>query len=333
APGSDSGRRGVGGAGEGLERPSPARAPLLLNFAAVYVIWGSTYLAIRYAVADLPPFLLAGTRFLTAGLILYLWSRARGVERPTRANWRAALLVGIPLLAGGNGGVVWAEQRVASGLTALLVATVPLWMVLLEWLGGGVRPTARVVLGLVIGFAGLGVLVGPSELLGGGGADPLGALALVGASIAWAVGSIVARRVALPSSALLGTGMEMVAGGAVMLVIGVAAGELRGFEAGAVGASSWAGLLYLIVFGSLVGFTAYTWLLRNVDVARVSTYAYVNPIVAVLLGWALADEPVTARTLVAAGVIVAGVVVLTTGRKRPGFVRPETAPARAALER
>ena len=196
-----------------MESGRAPRGLVVMNFAAVYLVWGSTYLAIRYAVETIPPFLMAGTRFLISGAILYLWTRSRGEARPVRANWRAAAIIGFFLLVGGNGGVVWAEQRVPSGLTALLVASVPLWVVLLEWAGGAQRPTGRVWLGIAIGFVGLGILVGPSEVLGGNSVDGWGAAALVGASVTWAIGSVASRRVDLPRSPLLGTGMEMLTGG------------------------------------------------------------------------------------------------------------------------
>ena len=286
-------------------------------FAAVYLVWGSTYLAILFAIETLPPFLMAGARFLVSGAALYAWARARGAPRPTRANWRATAVVGAFLLVGGNGGVTWAEQRVPSGLAALLVATVPLWMVLLDWWrGGGGRPTGRTWAGIAVGFLGLGILVGPAELLGGGAADPLGAGVLVLASVLWAVGSVYSGRAALPDSPLQATGMEMLAGGAMLAVLGSAAGEWGRLDPGAVSPRSLLALAYLIVFGAGVGFTAYIWLLRHVEVAKVSTYAYVNPVVAVFLGWLLAGEQVTARTLAAAAVIVVAVAFITSSSRK-----------------
>lgn len=306
------------------ENQRPGRAPILLAFASVYLVWGSTYLAIYYAIQTLPPFLMAGTRFLVAGGAMYLWARLRGGERPTAGHWRGAAIVGAFLLLGGNGGVVWAELRVPSGLAALLVATVPLWMVMVEWGGGGLRPTPRIVAGLAVGFLGLGLLIGPVDLLGGGAVDLLGAGVLVVASLSWAIGSVVSRKLVLPSSPILGTGMQMLAGGALLSLLGLVTGEAGSLDPAGFSGRSIAALLYLIVFGSFVGFTSYVWLLRHVEVAKVATYAYVNPLVAVFLGWLLASEPLTPRTLVAAGVIVAGVVFITTGR-RAGMQRPETA--------
>jgi drug/metabolite transporter (DMT)-like permease len=307
-----------------------SRAKVYIAFALVYVIWGSTYLAILFAVETLPPFLMAGARFLIAGALMYAWTRLVGrTGRPRRVEWKGAAIVGAFLLLGGNGGVVWAEQRVSSGLAALLVATVPLWMVLLEWGGGGKRPTGRVVTGIAIGFIGLGILIGPAEILGGAAADGVGALVLVLAAFSWAVGSVASRHVALPPSPLLGTGMQMLAGGALLLLLGSVSGEWSRLDLAAAAPRSLWAFGYLIVFGSLVGFTAYVWLLKNVEIAKVATYAYVNPVVAVLLGWALAGEELSARIGVSALVIVAGVAFITSGRTRPAMERPETAPTTA----
>lgn len=303
----------------------PSTGRVVAAFVAIYLIWGSTYLGIRYAIETLPPFLMASARFLVAGAILYGWTRLRGAPRPALAHWLATAIIGALLLLGGNGAVVWAEQRVASGAAALLVATLPLWMVLLEWARpGGARPAGQVVAGLLVGFCGLTLLIGPGEL-GGGGIDPVGASALLFGSLAWAAGSIYARGATLPSSALQATAMEMLAGGAFLLFAGLVAGEGATLNLGAVSGRSLLALLYLILFGSLIGFTAYIWLLGVASPARVSTYAYVNPVVAVLLGWAFADEPLTPRMLLAAAVIVGSVAVITLTRgagKRTTRSRP-----------
>ncbi len=291
-------------------------------FAAIYVVWGSTYLAIRFAIETLPPFLMAGVRFLAAGAILYTWTRLRGTPAPAARHWRSAAIVGGLLLLGGNGGVVWSEQRVASGLAALLVATVPLWVVGFEalGLGGAVAghrlPAPRVLVGVGLGLLGVALLVGPGRIAGGPGADPLGAGVLVLASMSWAAGSLYSRRAALPASPFLATAMEMLAGGALLTLAGIATGEVGRLDLAAASARSLAAFGYLVGMGSLVGFTAYIWLLRVERPARVATYAYVNPVVAMLLGWALADEPLSARTLLAAAVIVAAVVAITTARAR-----------------
>ncbi len=301
----------------GGHRPEPSRARLITAFAAVYLLWGSTFLAIRFAVATLPPFLMAGTRHLVAGAVLYPLARLRSSERPTPANWLAATLMGALLLTVGNGGVSWAEQYVPSGVTALLVATVSLWMVLLDWLRpGGARPTWRVVVGLVLGFAGLAFLVGP-KWTGSGRVDPLGAIVLLVASFSWATGSVFSRRLQLPRAPLLGTAMQCLAGGALLIFCGLLFGQGAALHWEAVSLRSVLALCYLIIFGSLLGFSAYTWLLRVAPPARVATYAYVNPVVAMFLGWVLAGERLTLRTLAAAAVIIAAVVLVISSRQRP----------------
>ncbi len=295
---------------------APSRGLVLTAYAALYVIWGSTYLAIRYAVATLPPFIMAGTRFLLAGAILVLWAKWRHGARATKSNWRAAAIAGTLLLAGGNGAVVWAEQRVPSGLAALLVAAMPLWMVLAEWVRpGGRRPRTGVAAGIVVGMSGLILLVGPRSL-GGTRIDPVGAAALLFGSLSWAIGSLYSRHADLPANPIFATGLEMLGGGAALIIAAIVAGEWSHFEPSHATAASLGGFLYLVVFGSLIGFTAFAWLLRVSTPAKVSTYAFVNPVVAVLLGWAIAHEPVGPRTIVAAVIIVGAVALITlTGGK------------------
>jgi drug/metabolite transporter (DMT)-like permease len=295
-----------------------SRWHVVAALAAVYVVWGSTYLAIHFAIETLPPFLMGGVRFFVAGGALYAWARLRGAPRPTRRHWASAAVVGGLLLLGGNGGVAWAEQLIPSGTAALLVSTVPLWMALLDWLRpGGIRPRLAVICGLVLGFVGVAVLVGPGALRAGAGhVAPLGAAVVLVAAFCWATGSIYSRTANMPASPLLSTGLEMLAGGAMMVVAGLALGEGAQFNLAHISARSGLALGYLIVFGSLVAFTAYIWLLRSTTTAVASTYAYVNPVVAVFLGWAFASEPLTARTLVAAAIIVAGVLVITTAQAR-----------------
>lgn len=296
---------------------APPRGLLVLAFLAVYLIWGSTYLAIRFAIETIPPLLMAAARNLLAGAVLFAWARRRAPSPPTARQWRATALVGGLLLLGGNGAVVWAEQRVPSGLTALLVALVPIWMVLLDWWRqGGTQPGARVFVGLALGLAGMVVLVGPETFLGGTPVDHLGAAVLVVGTLSWAIGSLASRSADLPSSPLLATAMEMVAGGGLLLAAGTARGEWPLLHLGAVSMRSAFSLGYLVVFGSLVAFTAYVWLLRVTTPARVSTYAFVNPAVAVVLGWALAGEPLVPRTILATTVIVAAVAVITWSPRR-----------------
>jgi drug/metabolite transporter (DMT)-like permease len=297
--------------------PDFSCARLVAAFAVVYFIWGSTYLAIRLAIATIPPLMMAGVRFLIAGTLLYSWMRLHKAPPPARIHWRSAAVVGGLMLMGGNGGVTWSEQRVPSGLAALLIATVPLWMAILEALRrGGTRPTRRITLGLGLGFAGIALLIGPVNLAGGERIDPMGAGVLLFAALSWACGSLYSRRAQLPAAALLGTAMEMLAGGALLLLAGALSGEWQHLDLAAITPASLLALGYLVVMGSLLGFTAYLWLLRNTTPARASTYAYVNPVVAVFLGWALAAEPLTWQTLLAAGVIVAAVVIINTGQAR-----------------
>ena len=307
---------------ERAEAP-PSRAMILLAFAAVYVIWGSTYLGILYAIETMPPFLMAGSRFIIAGGIMLLASRLRGEDRAapagatSRGVWTALAIVGGLLFVGGNGGVVWAEQRVPSGLTALLVSMAPVFIVLMEWLRrDGKRPTRGVIAGLVLGALGMGILVGPDQLAGGARTDVLGATVLIVASMSWAAGSLYARYATLPSAPLFVSGGQMVTGGLLMLLLGLVVGEASGFSFAQISTRSWIAYVYLITFGSLVGFTAYSWLLKKVSPAKASTYAYVNPLVAVFLGWAIAGEAVSARTLLAAAVIVGGVAMITIAKAR-----------------
>ncbi|HKR08371.1 MAG TPA: EamA family transporter [Gemmatimonadaceae bacterium] len=292
-----------------------SRSQILAAFASIYVIWGSTYLAIRYAVQTIPPFLMGGLRFVISGALLYAWSRYRGAARPSKIHWRNAIIAGGFLLVGGNGAVVWAEQFVPSGMTALLVSILPFWLVIIEWVRPPQRrPAAAVLIGLIIGFIGIIVLVGPGNLGGHGDVRPIGAVVLILGSLSWAIGSFFSRDADLPQSGLLTTGMEMLGGGALMLVVGALSGELSHFQINHVSAASAIGLLYLVTFGSLLGFTSYIWLLDKVSPARLGTYAYVNPIVAVVLGWAIAGERLSFRTGIAAAIVICAVALITTAR-------------------
>lgn len=292
-----------------------SRSEIIAAFISIYIIWGATYLAIRYAVETLPPFLMAGTRFLVSGILLYIWARYRGAAKPTRIHWRNATIAGAFLLLGGNGAVVWAEQSVPSGLTALLVSILPFWLVIIEWIRPhGKRPSAAVILGLVLGFVGIVVLVGPGNVGGQGDVRPLGALVLILGSLSWAIGSFWSRDAKLPDSGLLTTGIEMLTGGALLFIAAAVTGEFTNFHVRDVSRASGVGLLYLITFGSLIGFTSYIWLLDKVSAARLGTYAYVNPVVAVILGWAIAGERLSVRTAVAAAIVICAVIIITTSR-------------------
>lgn len=295
--------------------PASASHPtlVLLSFAAVYILWGSTFYAIRVGIESFPPFLFAGMRHLTVGLFFYPIFRATTREKPAFSQWRTAFLVGLLLLMLGNGIVSWAEQIVPSGIAALLVATVSLWMVLVDWLRpGGSRPAPRVIAGFLLGFAGMALLVGPKHLGNSERINPLGAFALIGASLAWAAGSIYSRHRLLPRSPLLGVGMQTLCGGAVLCLFAAATGETRHFHFAEVTLRSWLALLYLVIFGSALGFSAYVYILKHSSATRVATYAFVNPVVALFLGWFLAAEPLSLRTLLASGVILTAVLLVIT---------------------
>ena len=268
---------------------------------------------------------MGGVRFLISGAVLYLFMQSRGMERPTLTQARNAAIVGAFLIVGGNGGVVWAEQFVPSGMTALLVAILPFWMVLIDWIRpGGKRPSAAVMIGLVIGLAGLVILIGPSALnpsaasaaaaSRGDGVVLGGAIVLILASLSWAIGSVYSQQAPMPQSAFVATGIEMLAGGAIMFLVGAFSGELAALDVAAITTKSWLAFAYLTTIGSLVGFTAYIWLLKVEPPSRVATYAYVNPVVAVFLGWALAGEDLSLRTAIAAAIIIAAVAIITTAR-------------------
>jgi drug/metabolite transporter (DMT)-like permease len=288
------------------------RSQILIAFAAVYVIWGSTYLAIRFAIETLPPFLMVGTRFLAAGGIMYIWLRARGAAAPKAVHWRSAAILGILMPVLGTGVVVWAEEKVPSGIAALLVSIGALWMVLLQWWRpGGKRPSSWVLAGVALGLAGLWLLVNP------GGDGKHGNLFVEGmlllAALSWAIGSLYSKRAVHPKSRVLGTAMEMIVAGAVLIAVGLVTGEASHFAIGAPSARAWMALLYLITFGSIIAYTAYVWLLGVVNATLVSTYAFVNPVVAVFLGWAFASEPLNGRTIAAAAIIVGAVALITVG--------------------
>ena len=295
----------------------PALWSLVFAFAMVYVIWGSTYLAIALAIKTIPPLMMAGVRFMLAGGMMYIWLRRRGAPAPTLVQWRSAFIVGGCLFLVANGMICIAEQTVPSGLTALLVATVPLWMTMLDWLVcRGPRPTIRTALGLGLGVAGIYVLVNPSSFIG----RPIqigGAAAIMVSCLSWAAGSLYSRRAPLPQSVFLATGMELFAGGALLAIASAFRGEWAGFDVRAVSFTSVAAMIYLMTLGSIVAFSAYIWLLNKVSPAAVSTYAFVNPAVAMLLGWMFAREPLTGRSLLAAGLIIAAVVMITLRRAAP----------------
>jgi drug/metabolite transporter (DMT)-like permease len=307
----------------------PSRLSLTLAFASIYLIWGSTYLGIRVAVETMPPFLMASARFALAGSFLFVWLRYRGAERPTRRQWRDAAIVGTLLLLGGNGSVAWAEQFVPSGITALIIGASPLFMVLTEWAWpGGSRPSAGIWFALLIGFGGVAWLAAPWE----SGADALplaGVAAILGGSICWSIGSIYSRHAPSSGSPFMAAALQMLAGSAALALAAVLHGDWWSLELAAISDRSWTAFAYLTVAGSLIGFSTFVWLLKHTTPARVATYAYVNPVVAVFLGWLLLAEPVGPRTFVASATIVAAVAIITT---RQTAAKSAPAPRGAAGE-
>jgi drug/metabolite transporter (DMT)-like permease len=301
----------------------------VLAFAAVYLIWGSTYLAIRVAVATLPPFLMAGVRFLSAGLVLYGVLRLRGVRAPSLAEWRHAAVAGVLMLSLGNGLVSWAEQSVASNQAALLIAGVPLYVALLEWwMPNGRRPARLLLVGIGLGFAGMLLLVMQNEVAG---TDPVGIGILVLAGLAWAIGTLYARHGKHHPHALMSAAAQMLAGGWFLLVFAFLRGDAALFAVSALSLQSGLALAYLTVFGSLIAFSAYGWLVVVSTPSRLSTAAYVNPLIAVILGWLVLGESLTPRAMLGGVLILGAVVLMTLGsRRRPRALQPEEAPAEAS---
>jgi len=290
-------------------------------FATVYVIWGSTYLGIRYAVESIPPFLMAATRHLLAGVLLFVFARVRGAANPSAAEWRDATIAGVLMLVVGNGGVTWAEQLIPSGVTALLVALVPIWMVIFDWLRPrGTRPGPLVVIGLLTGFAGVTTLA-HKQINGAGSSYGLGVAALMASSICWAFGSVFNRTARKPASPFLGVAMQMITGGTVLLVLATGRGEMKQFSFERMTALSFGAWLYLTIAGSLIAYTAYVWLLHATTPARVATYAYVNPLIAVLLGCTIGHEAFSHELFLAGALIIVAVVLVLRG----GSVKPTVA--------
>jgi drug/metabolite transporter (DMT)-like permease len=301
---------------------------LFLSFAAVYILWGSTFFAIRIGIESFPPFILAGTRHLFVGLVFYPLFRCVTREKPTAGQWQTAIITGCLLLLVGNGTVSWAEQFVPSGIAALLVATVSLWMVLIDWLRpGGVRPAPRVIAGFLLGFAGMALLVGPKHLGGSERINPFGAFALILASLGWAEGSIYTRHHPIPRSPLLGVAMQTISGGTALWLMAFITGEFSTFHPAQISLRSWLALLYLIVFGSALGYSAYVYILKHSTAVRVSTYAFVNPVVALLLGRFLGAEALSLRTFLASAVILTAVLLVITAPHKDPRQAEEAIPA------
>jgi drug/metabolite transporter (DMT)-like permease len=308
---------------------------IIVAFAALYLIWGSTYLGIRFAIETIPPFLMAGTRFLIAGLIMYAIAWSQGIGRSSWANWRTSLIIGACLLLGGNGGVTISEKYIDSGLAAVVVAVVPIYIVVIGWATGmAPRPTPIVWLGLVGGFVGVGILFGPAlRFSSSDGSRPaIGMSILLVSSFIWSAGSLYSRAAKHAASPFLTAAQQMICGGVLLLLTGVLTGELRRFYPESMSILSVASFAYLVIIGAVVGYTAYIWLLRHCDPAKVATYAYVNPIVAVLLGAVFAGETLSMRTLVAASLIIGSVALVITAQQLMGRIEPQISAAIAPAD-
>ncbi len=294
-----------------------SRFAVIAGMLVIYVVWGSTYLAIRWGVETMPPFLMAGSRFLLAGGILYGWLRVNGAPRPQAADWKSALFLGALLLLGGNGLVTWAEQWLPSGVAALIITTTPLWMLLFEWLVfRGTRPRAIVWIGIALGFAGVAILIRP-QLNDGGTAHVWAVLAMCAAPVTWSLGSLCSQRARRLDPPLLNTALQMLSGGGLMFAAGLLFGEAGRFDPSAVSTRSWLSFAYLVTFGSLLAFTTYMWLLRVARPSVISTYAYVNPLVAVILGAAIGGETLTTNVGLATVLILSAVALIALRRGRP----------------
>jgi drug/metabolite transporter (DMT)-like permease len=308
---------------------------IIVAFAALYLIWGSTYLGIRFAIETIPPFLMAGTRFLIAGLIMYAIAWSQGIGRSSWANWRTSLIIGACLLLGGNGGVTISEKYIDSGLAAVVVAVVPIYIVVIGWATGmAPRPTPIVWLGLVGGFVGVGILFGPAlRFSSSDGSHPaIGMSILLVSSFIWSAGSLYSRAAKHAASPFLTAAQQMICGGILLLLTGALTGELRRFYPESMSILSVASFAYLVIIGAVVGYTAYIWLLRHCDPAKVATYAYVNPIVAVLLGAVFAGETLSMRTLVAASLIIGSVALVITAQQLMGRIEPQISAAIAPAD-
>lgn len=312
---------------------TPSRGLIIAGFLAVYLIWGSTYLGIAFAIETIPPFAMASIRFLLAGSVLFAIAKINGVPNPTRREWRSTAILGALLLFVANSGLVWAEKHIASGLVALLVAIVPLWMVLFDWMWGGSRPTRAVIIGVIIGFGGIIFLIGPEQIFDKNADTNLVAtLVVVMCSVSWSIGSIYSRHATLPKNSTMTTAAEMLSGGVFIGLLALVHGDWGQLDLAEISFKSGASLVYLAVFGSIVAFSAYVWILKVSTPARVATYAYVNPVVALFLGWAFADEEITPRTFVAAGIILGAVFIITVYRNRKPPTRVEMS-EKAVLEK
>ena len=300
------------------------RTRILLAFAAVYVLWGSTYLFIKYAIETIPPFMLGASRFVVSGGILYALARWRGAPKPTPVELRLAAITGVLMLGLGNGGVMLAEKTVPSGAVALIVSSVPIWVVLIDWLRPkGVRPRKTMFAGLALGVVGMIILIGPRAIVGEGNIDEIGTLILLVGSVSWSIGTLMTRWSTRPGSPLVFAALQMLAASAAMAIMSLVTGDWREFSWSGMSGLSTFSFWYLVIAGSIIGYTAYVYLLGVVSAAKASTYAYVNPIIAVVLGWLFANEPLGARTILAAAVILGGVAIITGSQSSPGTTTGE----------
>ena len=293
------------------------RSKIWLALIALYIVWGSTYLGMKVAIETIPPFFHASVRFLISGIILVVWQRAAGQEMPTRKQWRSTAIIGSLLLLGGNGMIAWAEQFIPSGIAALIIGSIPMFLVVAEAVRpGGMKPSWQAVLGLLIGFSGIFILVGPSNISGSTTKlNPFGVAALLSACLFWTIGSIYSKTADLPKSSLMTTGAQMLMGSISLFIVSVLTGELSRWDPAGISMRSIYGLIYLILIGSLIGFASYGWLLQNAPISLVATYAYVNPIVAVLLGSWLAAEKLEPHIWLATAIIIGSVVFINRKNK------------------
>ena len=299
---------------EAITRPPTWK--ILLAFATIYLVWGSTFFAIRVGVREVPPFLLAAMRFLVAGMVLYAWARSRGVSAPTGAEWRGAIMLAVLIFVMDYGGVFWAERRVPSGIAAVMLATIPVFMAISEILIVKTqRLTGRLAIALLLGISGVAVLVNHSSALGDAAIDGVGACVLLLAAVSWSIASALSRKLPSPSVKTMSSAAQMCVGGALLTIVAASVGEFHEFHPAAISAKAWFALAYLIVPGSIVGFTAYVWLLHHESPTKVGTYAYVNPIVAVLVGYFLGGETIGVRTIAGTALVLVSVIVITTAPK------------------
>lgn len=325
-----------------MSQPAAVRAPsrwlVIAAFAAIYVIWGSSYIGNRIAIESIPPFMMSGGRMLFAGLLLIAYARIQRVPMPTRLEWKNAVVLGAVLFMINNGAIIWAQaEGLPSGITSLMIATVPMWIVLFGWWRTRQRPSWAVLIGVVVGFIGIALLLNPGEA---GGFNPLVALVVVGGAAAWSLGALLSKGLSQPASPILSTGMQLTTGGGLLLLVGILIGEIGQLDVTAVQPQSLLAALYLAIFSSCIGFTSFVWLMRVSSADKVSTYAYVNPVVAVFLGWLMAGEALTPLTMFAAAIIIGAVFIINRGgqvhmprvvqRLLHRQVTPETVPGRAA---